>query len=124
MAAVLRALLGEVFDVVAEVADGEALLAHSTALAPDAIVCDIGLPRLSGLDAAERLLARDAHACIVLVTIDVDPSCVNRALAIGVRGYVAKPDAGEELVPAVLAALARRVYLSSSVRPAPPSRHP
>lgn len=116
MAAVLRALLAEVYDVVAVAHDGEALVALVTATAPDVVVCDIGLPRLSGLDAAERLLAGESTTCIVIVTITVDPSCVARALGMGVRAYVAKADAGEELLPAVDAALARRVYLSASVR--------
>lgn len=116
MAAVLRGLLAEVYDVVAVVADGEALVASVTRAVPDVVVCDIGLPRLSGLDAAQRLLADTPSTCIVIVTITLDTSCVTRALALGVRAYVAKPDAGEELLPAVRAALAHRVYLSASVR--------
>ena len=124
MAAVLRALLTEVFEVVATVEDGEALVALVPLLAPDAIVCDIGLLRLSGLEAAQRLLARDPDTCVVIVTVSVDATCVARALAMGVRGYVAKPDASEELVTAVLAALGRRVYLSDSVRSVWPIRGP
>ncbi len=115
MANALRALLAEAYDVAAVVADGEALLEAVATIGPDAVVCDIGLPSLSGLDAAERLLARASTLPIVIVTVRLDPSCVARALGMGVLAYVAKLDAGEELLPAMEAAFARRVYLSASV---------
>lgn len=116
MAAELRALLAEEYDVVAVARDGEALVAMATSMTPDAIVCDIGLPLVSGLDAAERLLHSKSTDCIVIVTITLDASCVARALGMGVRAYVAKADAGEELLPAMHAAFGRRIYLSASVR--------
>jgi CheY-like chemotaxis protein len=51
----LRSLLEKKYEVVGIVPDGRELLVQAPKLKPDAIVLDIGMPLLNGLDAAERL---------------------------------------------------------------------
>jgi DNA-binding NarL/FixJ family response regulator len=118
MARQLRALLDSCCDVVKVVEDGSALLAAAAAHQPDVIVTDIGMPRLSGLEAARIILADNPQARIVLVTIRDDPSVVRAALHSGVLAYVLKVDAGDELVDAVRAAIAGQRYLSTNARAA------
>jgi DNA-binding NarL/FixJ family response regulator len=104
-AALLRSLLGAAYDVVGEVADGLALVAEAERLAPDVIVTDVSMPGLDGIEAARRILAGNPAARIVLVTVHANPALVERGLAAGALGYVVKRFAGDELVPAVRAAL-------------------
>ena len=104
-AALLRGLLETAYDVVGQVADGHALVAEVERLAPDVVVTDIGMPGLDGIEAARRILARNAAARIVLVTVHADPDLVERGLAAGALGYVVKRAAGCALVPAIRAAL-------------------
>ena len=104
-AAALRSLLEGPFDVIACVTDGEALVMAAERLSPDVIVSDIGMPRMDGIDAARRILATNRDARVVFVTVQSDVSVVERSLAEGVLGYVVKMVAGDELVPAIRAAL-------------------
>ena len=103
--AVLAKLLQTEFDIVATVRDGRALVDAVARVSPDAIVTDISMPVLDGIKAAQEILCRNASARVVFVTIHADPLLVRRGLAVGGLGYVLKASAGEELVPAVWAAL-------------------
>jgi DNA-binding NarL/FixJ family response regulator len=101
----LRDILELEFEVVAVVGDGQALLAATQTVRPDVIVTDITMPGLDGIAAARELLRRDPGVRMVFVTVHNDPAIVKQCLAAGALGYVLKLAAGEELVPAVQAAL-------------------
>jgi DNA-binding NarL/FixJ family response regulator len=115
----LRALLEPEFDVVATVEDGNALVEAVARFRPDAIVTDVAMPGLDGIAAAGRIRAKNPDARIVLVSIHQDAAVVDRGLAAGALGYVAKVAAGEDLAPAVRAALRGERFLSSRVRASP-----
>ena len=108
----LYALLEPEFDVIATVGDGDALLAAAHALAPDVIVSDIAMPGLDGIVAASEILRRNPAAQIVFVTVHDEAEMIKKSLAIGVMGYVLKVTAGEELVPAIHAALRGASYFA------------
>jgi DNA-binding NarL/FixJ family response regulator len=103
--AVLAKLLQTEFDVVATVRDGPALVDAVARVSPDAIVTDISMPFLDGIEAAREILCRNPSARVVFVTVHADALMMQRGLAVGGLGYVAKVSAGEQLVPAVWAAL-------------------
>ena len=111
----LRALLAAEFDVVAVVADGFALLGAARELAPDVVVTDIAMPGLDGLTAATRILHDHPHPAVVVVTVHNEPALVKQAFEAGVDGYVLKVTAGEELIPAVHAALRAERFASPLV---------
>ena len=116
MAAELHELLTEDYDIVEIVSDGGALLESAQIHEPDAIVSDIAMLGTNGLTAAISLLAKRPDARIVLVTVLDSRAVIRKALECGVRGYVLKCDAANELVGAVRLALEGGLYLSSSVR--------
>ena len=93
------------FEVVGCVRDGNALVAAAETLSPDVIVTDIAMPGLDGITAATVILARNPAARIIFVTVHDDRLLMERGLATGALGYVLKPAAGDELLPAVRAAL-------------------
>ena len=76
------------------------------------IVADISMPCLDGIGAAVQIRRGNPRARIVFVTMFGDAAVVERGLATGALGYVLKVAAGEELVPAVHAALAGLRYVS------------
>ena len=101
----LRSVLEGEFEVVAIVGDGQALLDSAAALCPDVIVTDVAMPVLDGISAARALRERNPDARIVFVTVHNDPALVQQGLAAGALGYVLKLTAGDDLIPAVRAAL-------------------
>ena len=111
-AARLRKLLRVDFDVIASVEDGRALVDASERLSPDAIVADIDMPGIDGIEATTLIRRRDPDARIVLVTVHGESMLVEAGLAAGALGYVLKDTAGDELVAAIHAALGGRQYLS------------
>jgi DNA-binding NarL/FixJ family response regulator len=116
MAIELRELLIAVYDVVEIVSDGAALIEAAQRALPDAIVCDIAMPRVNGLAAAASILGTEPEARIVFVTVQDSRAVVRKALDLGVRGYVLKSDAGKELVAAVRTVIEGGVYLSANAR--------
>ena len=105
VAAQLRALLEPEFEVMTTVGDGYAMLGAARALQPDVIVTDVAMPLLDGMSAAEELLRDDPEARVVFVSVHRDAALVQRGMEVGALAYVSKLTAGNDLVPAVRAAL-------------------
>jgi DNA-binding NarL/FixJ family response regulator len=111
----LRGILEPEFEVAATVGDGRALVEAADAICPDVIVADIGMPCLDGIAAARAILRKDPKARIVFVTVHAEAELLRQALAAGALGYVLKVAAGDELVPAVRAALCGERYVSQGI---------
>lgn len=88
-------------EVVAEVGDAESLLAAASRSRPDVALIDIELPGRSGLDVAAELVTVLPGCVIVIVTTFARPGYVQRAMAAGARGFVAKDGPVEALVDAI-----------------------
>jgi DNA-binding NtrC family response regulator len=86
---------------VLQAANGLETLLHVKRARPAAVVLDLGMPRLGGLDALRRISAFDPAITVVVVTGETDPEVHRKALALGARAVLAKPIA----LPALLAAL-------------------
>ena len=110
----LRRLLETEFDVVATVADGHALLRAAADARADVIVTDIVMPGLDGISATVALCARRPGTRVVLVTVHDDHELAARGYEAGALAFVSKQRAGDELVPAVRAALRDERYVSTS----------
>jgi len=111
----LRALLQSEFDVIGHVTDGRTLVRHACRLRPDVIVSDISMPDVDGLTAAAEILRHNPDARIVLVTVHGDHGLVARGLQTGALGFVLKMSAGDDLIPAIHAALRGERHVSRSL---------
>jgi DNA-binding NarL/FixJ family response regulator len=111
----LRKLLRADFDVVASVEDGDALVDAAERLSPDVIVTDIAMPGVDGIEAVTLIRRHNPNARIVLVTVHSELMLVEAGLAAGALGYILKDTAGDELIPAVRAALGGDRYVSHEI---------
>jgi len=116
MATELHELLITDYDIVDIAQDGVALIEATRRALPDAIVCDIAMPRVNGLAAAASILASRPDTRIVFVSVQDSRAVIRKAIDCGARGYVLKSDAGNELVAAVRTALEGGFYLSANAR--------
>ena len=110
----LKALLvREGMDVVGEAADGHDAVRLAAVLAPDVVVVDLAMPRLNGLDAAQEILRASPRTGVIMLTMYAQDHQVILALRAGVRGYMVKTQAAQELVHAIREVAAGRTYLGS-----------
>ena len=86
--------------------DGAAALATFRARRPDALVLDLGLPRVDGLDVV-RAIRRDSAVPIIILTARGDETDRVTGLELGADDYVVKPFSPKELVARVRAVLRR-----------------
>ena len=101
--------------VVGEASDGLEAIQKAEELQPHLILLDIGLPALNGIDAAHRISTLLPNAVILFVSQNNDANVVAGALSDGAKGYVLKPDANRELLPAVDAVLRGEHFASTGV---------
>jgi DNA-binding NarL/FixJ family response regulator len=104
--------------VVAEVADGLEAVQKALELKPDLILLDVGLPNLSGIEAANRIRQVVPGARIIFLTQNSNQGVVRAALNTGAQGYILKTDAGRELFTAVAEVLAGKKFVSRGIEQA------
>ena len=102
--------------VIGEASDGSEAVQKAEELKPDLIVLDVGLPNLSGIEAARRIRQRSPNSEIIFLSQNSDLDVVRAALGTGALGYVCKTDAGRELLPAMDAVLRSKQFVSSSLK--------
>ena len=105
------------FQLIYEASDGLEAVQRAEELQPDLILLDIGLPRLSGIEAGRRIRKVSPNSKILFVSQELSADVAQEALHLGAQGYLLKSDAGGELLPAVDAVLRGRHYLSRRLRP-------
>ncbi|EYB69517.1 LuxR family transcriptional regulator [Deinococcus phoenicis] len=88
-------------EVVGTAADGASALRLAGDLRPDVLVTDIEMPRLSGLDLAERLRETCPEVRVVIVTTFARAGYLRRALDVGARGYLLKDAPAADLADAI-----------------------
>jgi two-component system NarL family response regulator len=103
------------WQVICEVADGLEAVQKARELKPDLILLDIGLPHLSGIEAAKQICQVVPGTKILFLSQNNDADVVRAALSNGAQGYVLKADAGKELLPAIEAVLQGERFVSSGL---------
>jgi DNA-binding NarL/FixJ family response regulator len=112
----LRLCLEKIYTILGVVLNGRALVVEAMRLQPDAIVVDVGMPLLNGLDAARRIKAQAPNIKFIFLTMQDDPNLAAAALELGPIAYVLKHSAGTELLKAIDHVLHGKSYLTPKLR--------
>jgi response regulator NasT len=75
---------------------------------PDAILLDLKLPDLDGIEVARRISAGGIHVPVVVITAHEDPHLAEQAISVGVAAYLLKPVSRAQLGSAVELAISRQ----------------
>src|SRR4051794_33122119 len=101
--ATARALLqADGFDVIGDVADGEAAIAAARRLQPDVVLLDIQLPGLDGFAVAEVLAATDPAPAVVLISSRGGDAFRRRLATSPACGFIAKAELSGECLTSLL----------------------
>ncbi len=99
----LRRMLEEDFTIVAETADGLETVQACRSHAPELLVIDIAMPRMSGIEAILQIMElREPRPAIVVVSGIREDAIVMQALEAGACDYLVKPVDGDALRQALL----------------------
>jgi len=97
----LKNLIEPEFDVVGTFSDGISLVEGAVELKPNVIVLDVGMPKMNGLNAGERLKQTMPLVKLVYLTMNQDPDIAGEAFRLGASAYVLKNSAAKELLQAI-----------------------
>ena len=88
-------------EIVAEAADGETAVELANRQPLDLVVLDVGLPRMSGLEACRQIKVSQPQLPVLALTSHSEQSLITRLIEAGVQGYCLKGIAPELLILAV-----------------------
>ena len=102
-------------EIVGEAETGEAAYQRFPELKPDVVVLDLAMPGMGGIETVRRLIAREAHVRVLVLSAHEDTVHLRRVLNAGALGYLSKRTAPEELIGAVRAVAQGRVYIDGEL---------
>ena len=112
----LRSVLEqEAYTVLGEAGDGREALRLAQELRPDVAVLDLAMPLLNGLDAAREISRVSPQTKTILLTMHTEDPYVMEALRAGVKGYLLKTQAAQDLVQAIREVSRGAMYLSPGI---------
>jgi DNA-binding NarL/FixJ family response regulator len=114
---VLLGLLPEI-EVVASAANGEEALRLVADKSPDAILLDLHMPVLDGIETTRRLTEQHPDVAVVVLTTYVDDSSVLAALQAGARSYLTKDADSADILQALRSAATGLSVIDPAVRAA------
>ena len=103
------------FALVGEAASGLSALKIIREERPDVAVLDISMPELNGIVLCRRLAGEMPALRLLVLTLHEDRAYLNQALEAGVRGYVLKRSAVENLVQAIRAVMVGGLYIDPAI---------
>jgi DNA-binding NarL/FixJ family response regulator len=112
----LRSLLdSQGFEVLGEAEDGRSAVKLVKKLDPDAVIIDISMPGLNGIEATRQIHHETPQVKVIVLSMRSDRQAVLAVFAAGAAGYLLKESAFEEMVIAIKVAMAGQIYLSPAM---------
>lgn len=102
-------------ELVGQATGGQSALKMIREKLPDVAIVDISMPEINGIVLARRLTEECPSVRILILTLYEERSFLKQAMAAGVRGYVLKRSAAENLVHAIRTVRRGEFYVDPSL---------
>jgi DNA-binding NarL/FixJ family response regulator len=102
-------------EVVGEAEDGEEAVARVEDLAPDVILMDVRMPRVSGIEATRTIAETVPSAKILMLTVSDEEDDLYEAIKAGATGYLLKEISIEEVATAIRAVVSGQSLISPAM---------
>jgi DNA-binding NarL/FixJ family response regulator len=106
---------GSEFRIIGEASDGETALRQVMALKPNIALVDIDMPNLNGLELVRALNERHLPVSVIFLTMYKEEDMFNAAMDLGVKAYVLKENAADEILGALESVARGGEFLSPSM---------
>jgi DNA-binding NarL/FixJ family response regulator len=100
------------YEITGEAEDGVKVLEQIEALKPDILLLDITMPQKSGLEILDQVRRLSPETKIIIISVHKADAYIMRALKAGVRGYMNKENAADDLLPALRKVISGQFFLS------------
>ena len=103
------------FEIIGKASDGEQALLLIEKHHPDIAVLDIDMPKLTGLELAEKISGKSTKTKIIFLTMHNKESIFNKAMNIGAYGFLMKDSALVEIIDALFSVASGKRFISKSL---------
>lgn len=111
----VNTITDENIEVIGSSLDGISALSDLKKLNPDVVLMDIDLPNINGLEITRQILEHDESFKIIILTMYLEKSLIEKAIKIGAKGYLAKNCSKDELKKAICEVANGEMYFSSEI---------
>jgi DNA-binding NarL/FixJ family response regulator len=105
----------EGIEVIAEAEDGEDAIAKAEEFAPDVVLMDVRMPRVSGIEATRQIRDVIPTAKILMLTVSDEEEDLYEAIKAGANGYLLKEISIEEVADAIRSVVQGQSLISPSM---------
>jgi two-component system response regulator NreC len=106
---------GKEVEIVGEASNGREVLEISQKSPADIYILDVSMPELNGIDTAERLMEANPACNVIILGINDSRRFVEKAFRCGVKGYILKESATDEVIQAIREVCKGRFFISPAI---------
>ena len=113
----LREIIGESsrFQIVGETSDGLKALRLAKELKPDIAVVDIDMPQMNGLETVRAFQKNELCVNVIFLTMYKEEDMFNAAMDLGIKAYIVKDNAADEILTALEKVAINEPFISQSM---------
>ena len=113
----LREIIGESsgFQIVGETSDGVTALHLAKELKPDIAVVDIDMPQMNGLETVRAFQKNELCVNVIFLTMYKEEDMFNAAMDLGIKAYIVKDNAADEILTALEKVAINEPFISQSM---------